>query len=890
MTLTEHVERFSKCLALFRPGDEEAARELRGAFDTSCGFAEESESFALRETHARIGALLDALLADAADELSFAELCRLLDWLQDAALQIDDGGDPEALASPFADPPAAEPTRASRDSGDEPIDQELLGLFVASCETTLSDLEGEVLGAEKAEDPGESIAGIRRTIHTFKGECGVLSLTVAQELCHRMETAIDLSLEGGRRVPVDLILDLVDWLRSYVELLRQDNLAAPPDSTALNAAVIAFLQDLTVAPESLDAPASTQKDPEPESTVEPDDDEEPVSFEIDEDYLENLPEFLSEAQSHLVDAEAAILEFDKDGRSDFDLIDRTFRAFHTIKGVAGFLNLTPIVELAHTAETLLDGLRKQSFRCTTRMIDLILQSCDSLARLVDVLQGQAQMSRAELARLIRALEEVTSHPDGAAEAPGALSAQTEAVFEDIAPQAKLEPAAPVQDSAPTSGMPNPLPSSSPAESEEAPRAAAPAAASSVPAMDESKKSAKRKALTKKLDSTITVSTTRLDSLVDLVGELVIAQSMVTQDPEILELTNQKLSRNLSQVNKITRDLQEGAMSLRMVTLKSTFQKMARLVRDVSAKAKKQVDFVISGEDTELDRNVVEEISDPLVHMIRNAIDHGIEAPDERTTSGKPPEGILQLKAYHQGGSIVIEISDDGRGLAKDKILKKAIERGIVPPGTPADALSDSEIYGLVFQAGFSTAEKVTDISGRGVGMDVVKRNIEALRGKVEIESRPGRGTTFKMMLPLTLAIIDGMIVRVGSQRYVIPTLAIVQSFQPTAGQTTRIFDKGETVKVREEMLPVRKLREIFALDEGESDPTKGLLIVVEDNANRSCLLVDEILGQQQVVIKNLGKATGNIPGVSGGAILGDGRIALILDISGLFDEAAAKRA
>ena len=407
-------------------------------------------------------------------------------------------------------------------------------------------------------------------------------------------------------------------------------------------------------------------------------------------------------------------------------------------------------------------------------------------------------------------------------------------------------------------------------------------------MDAKKQTAKRQALAKKLDSTITVSTTRLDNLVDLVGELVIAQSMIAQDPQLLEVTSQKLSRNLSQVNKITRDLQEGAMSLRMVTLKSTFQKMARLVRDVSAKAKKQVDFQISGEDTELDRNVVEEISDPLVHMIRNAIDHGIETPDDRGLVGKPSTGTLQLKAYHQGGSIVIEISDDGRGIAKQKILNKAIERGLVPEETTPDDLSDQEIYGLLFQAGFSTAEKVTDISGRGVGMDVVKRNIEALRGKVEIDSEVGKGTTFKMMLPLTLAIIDGMVIRVGAQRYVIPTLAIVQSFQPEKELLTRVFDEGETVRVRGELLPVRRLRDIFALAEGEQDPTKGLLIVLEDNTNRSCLLVDEIIGQQQVVIKNLGKATGNIPGVSGGAILGDGRIALILDIGSLLEPSSAK--
>jgi two-component system chemotaxis sensor kinase CheA len=920
MTFTEHVEQFSKALALFAPGDESAAKELHDSLDAWRTSFEEAPA-SLSTLHERVSGLIDRL-GESEDDAALQELTELLAWMQQAAQQLDDGLPAEQLASPPLES-TAESNQAEPES--DPIDHELMGLFVSSCETTLSDLEGEVLGAEKAEDPSDSIAGVRRTIHTFKGECGVLSLSVAQELCHRMETAIDLAMEDDRKFPADLVLDLVDWLRSYVDSLKTDNRAAPPASQALSDGIDSFLDGndeirddggalFMLPPKDDSAPSEPTKNSqeeentpesqeadtpsEPSTTEDPEEDS-PIVFEIEDDYLENLPEFLSEAQSHLVDAEAAILEFDKEGREDFELIDRTFRAFHTIKGVAGFLNLTPIVQLAHTAETLLDALRKHTFACTTAMVDLILQSCDALARLVDVLQGQASMSQSELKTLIEGLKDITQNPDSDAEQPEGISELTKEVFEEDSESPK-EPASIEQASAaapePTQQT-SPAPKSDPAPSDEpksepspAPTQASAAPARQAPAMDANNKTAKRKALAKKLDATITVSTTRLDSLVDLVGELVIAQSMITQDPQILELTSQKLSRNLSQVNKITRDLQEGAMSLRMVTLKSTFQKMARLVRDVSAKAKKRVDFQISGEDTELDRNVVEEISDPLVHMIRNAIDHGIEPPDARAAANKPDTGVLHLKAYHQGGSIVIEISDDGRGLCKEKILKKAIERDLLPEDMSPEDLTDSEVYGLVFQAGFSTAEKVTDISGRGVGMDVVKRNIEALRGKVEIDSIPGQGTTFRMMLPLTLAIIDGMVIRVGSQRYVIPTLAIVQSFQPSEDLTNSIFDKGETVRVRGELLPIRKLRSIFRLQEGETDPTKGLLIVVEDNTNRSCLLVDEILGQQQVVIKNLGKATGNIPGVSGGAILGDGRIALILDIGGLLEEAASKRA
>ncbi len=389
----------------------------------------------------------------------------------------------------------------------------------------------------------------------------------------------------------------------------------------------------------------------------------------------------------------------------------------------------------------------------------------------------------------------------------------------------------------------------------------------------------------KVDSTIKVNTKRLDMLVDMVGELVIAQSMVLQDKVIQGIDDQVLNRNIGQVSKITRDLQEASMSLRMVTVKSTFQKMARLVRDVSSKSGKTVALSIAGEDTELDRNVVEEIADPLVHMIRNAVDHGIEAPEDRARVGKTAEGHLNLRAYHQGGSIIIEIKDDGRGLDRDRILQKAMERNLLPPNTRAEDMQDQETYNLIFQPGFSTAEQVTDLSGRGVGMDVVRRNIEALRGKVEIFSNPGKGTTFLMRLPLTLAIIDGMIVTVGGQRYIVPTLSIERSLSPDPKDVHHIQDQGEVIKVRGSILPVYRLKDVFERDDGTSDISDGILIVLEVNNSRVCLLVDEILGQQQVVIKNLGLQDSHIRGVSGGAIMGDGKVALIIDVEGLVEEA-----
>jgi len=322
------------------------------------------------------------------------------------------------------------------------------------------------------------------------------------------------------------------------------------------------------------------------------------------------------------------------------------------------------------------------------------------------------------------------------------------------------------------------------------------------------------------------------------------------------------------------------MSMRMVSLKATFQKMARLARDLSVKSRVPVEFTFAGEDTELDRNVVEEIGSPLVHMVRNAVDHGIEKPDDRRAAGKPEKGRVQLRAFHEGGNVIIKLSDDGHGLNKDKILAKAEHLGLIEKGAGAE-MSNREIYGLIFHPGFSTADKVTDVSGRGVGMDVVKRSIENLRGRIDIQSEPGKGTTFIIRLPLTLAIIDGMIVTVGGERYIVPTIAIVESLRPEPEQVTTVVGKGEMLNLRGELLPLFRLYKLFGCGDAKTDPTDALVVVVAGDGSTCALLVDELVDQQQVVIKSLGKTFDDLEGVSGGAIMGDGKVALILDAAGL---------
>jgi two-component system chemotaxis sensor kinase CheA len=729
-----------------------------------------------------------------------------------------------------------------------------VAMFVSHAIGSVQELEEEILAVETSTDVKETVGCIRRVMHTLKAEFGVLNMHGPQQLCHQAETTIDACTEQQKPFPVDLMLEIADRLKQHLDRLAQDVRAEFPDATM----VLDKLRSVAVGQPVDAAVAAT-----------PAANGEPVELVVSGEFADSVPEFIQEARSHLTDAEAAMLALEGNG-DDLEHVNLTFRAFHTIKGVAGFLNLTPIVHLAHVAETLLDAGRSGRQPFQQSEVDLILQAGDMMQQLLHALEGQRPPAAATLRDLIKRLE-------GAGQVPAKGSAAPVATATAPAPVA--HPAA--SDAPPASASPAPVPARVPsgkvaaADAEADDEVPAPAGG---PVLEPQRSETRGAA---KVERTVKVSTTRLDALVDMVGELVIAQSMVLQDQAIQRLDSQSLSRNIAQVGKITRDLQEAAMSLRMVTVKPTFQKMARLVRDVAAKSGKKVALTIQGEDTELDRNVVEQISDPLVHMIRNAIDHGIETPEDRRQRGKDAEGHLLLRAYHQGGSIVIEIQDDGRGIDKQRVVQKAVAKGLLPADTKPSDVSDQEAFNLIFLPGFSTAEKVTDLSGRGVGMDVVRRNIEALRGKIEIDSVLGAGTTFRMRLPLTLAIIDGMLVRVGGERYVVPTLSIEQSFRPSNDDVHHLIDRGECVRVRGAVLPVFRLKEIFAQQDGFDDLEQGILIVVELDGERSCLFVDEILGQQQVVIKSLGLQGDRVSGVSGGAIMSDGRIALILDVGTL---------
>ncbi len=773
----------------------------------------------------RIGGETIAALAaaDAEYDLHAAEVAehvaQLVDFAARCLQAIDSGTDVAGIVPP--------PALTLRDAEERRQYAETVAMFVANAIATVGELEEETLALAASATPADAIAGIRRAVHTLKAEFGVLDMTGAQTLCHQAETTIDACVEHGQPFPVEAMLQCADLLERFLERLTLDPYAEVGDVEPQLRALRAV---------AANAAAGDQ----------------PVVLMVGGEFADSVTEFVSEARGHLADAEAAMVALANEP-GDGENVNLTFRAFHTIKGVAGFLDLAPMVELAHSAETLLDGCRSQRLAFTADDIDLVLAAGDMIGQMIQSLEGRPGPRHRDWRRTIERLQAAAARAD-ARPVPAAAPAAPESH------EARATHGSPATPPARAVLQPQPRPDASPD-------------GDTRPARGE---------------RTVKVSTTRLDLLVDMVGELVIAQAMVLQDPAIRRLDNQSLARNIGQVGKITRDLQEAAMSLRMVTVKATFQKMARLVRDVAGKAGKRVALVLHGEDTELDRNVVEQIADPLVHMIRNAIDHGIEGADERRAAGKPAEGRLTLSAYHQGGSIVIEIEDDGRGLDRARIVDKAVDKGLLPGGTGVGDLSPQQIHDLIFVPGFSTAEQITDLSGRGVGMDVVRRNIESLRGRVEIDSELGAGTTFRLRLPLTLAIIDGMVVRVGSERYVLPTLAIEHSFRPVAADLHHLVDRGECVRVRGAVLPVHRLKELFAQGDGLDDVAAGILVVVEADGRRCCLFVDEILGQQQVVIKSLGLARERVVGLSGGAIMTDGRVALILDVGTLIDCAVAR--
>ncbi|PJX15092.1 chemotaxis protein CheA [Halomonas sp. 141] len=443
-----------------------------------------------------------------------------------------------------------------------------------------------------------------------------------------------------------------------------------------------------------------------------------------------------------------------------------------------------------------------------------------------------------------------------------------------APAAAGEPPAPVaepaqQDSATVTKAPAPA------------KPAAAKAATKKPADQAPKKTAAE-------SSSIRVSVDKVDQIINLVGELIITQSMLDQTVSDLEgqsVSNSSLQNGMSLLQRNARDLQEAVMSIRMIPMEFVFSRFPRVVRDTASKLGKEIELITEGKSTELDKSLVERITDPLTHLVRNSLDHGVEMPDVRESLGKPRVGKLVLSARHQGGNILIEVRDDGAGMDRDRLLAKARENGL----NVSDTMSDEEVFQLIFAPGFSTAKEVTDVSGRGVGMDVVKRNIQGMGGRVEIQSKKGEGTNTRIVLPLTLAILDGMSIKVGNETFILPLSTVLESLQPAKGDMYAMAGDDVVLKVRDEYLPVIAIHEVLDVENAITDPTQSIAVIVQGEGRRYAMLVDELIGQQQVVVKNLEDNYRKVPGVSAATILGDGSVALILDITGLHRLSRAKK-
>ncbi|AIY40316.1 Signal transduction histidine kinase CheA [Collimonas arenae] len=661
------------------------------------------------------------------------------------------------------------------------------------------------------------------------------------------------------------------------------------------------------------------------------------------DITEFYQTFFEEADELLAEMEQLLLGLDIDA-PDNEHLNAIFRAAHSIKGGAATFGFVALTDTTHLLENLLDRARHREIRLRKEMIDAFLETKDVLqeqlsayraggepepemvARICAVLQqlaleenaGQSGVDKATPVSVASAAPVAAPAPAAAIETPQLrvrftnvsesdcklLSSELENLGEVVAQTHTsdsltlwLETSCQADDiiavccfiidveqidivqEAAVSAQPvavqisevSPSPLSSPAAAKVTPISAPPAKANPAATSQVAPASAKE-------SSSIRVDVEKVDQIINLVGELVITQSMLAQTAATLDpVLHERLLNGMGQLERNARDLQESVMSIRMMQMDYVFSRFPRLVRDLTDKLGKQVQLVTFGKATELDKSLIERIIDPLTHLVRNSLDHGIEKPELRIAAGKDPVGQLLLSAQHQGGNIVIEVSDDGAGLNREKILAKAIQQGM--PVT--DAISDDEVWQLIFAPGFSTAEKITDVSGRGVGMDVVKRNIQEMGGHVEIASRQGNGTTTKIVLPLTLAILDGMSVKVGNEVYILPLNYVIESLQPRAEDIHSVSIAEQVLHVRGEYLPLTELHRVFDVADARTDPTQGIVVILHGEGKRFALLVDQLVGQHQVVVKNLETNYRKVPGISAATILGDGSVALIVDVAAL---------
>lgn len=870
--LKEVLNNLSLMLVMTSPGDQAGIEILVSLCEDSQNIAREIGE------HARLCAAVDYIKNNSQSD-------KVLDLIQEfvtASQQYLDNAGNSKFPNETSSNEAA--VTLNPDFGDS-LDTTFLTEFIETHALLLEDFEGSLTDYQhKGGDPTETTTFVKRYLHNLKGDAGSIGLVGIERVCHELEDML------GAIPLVDMTATLLSFKEWCSSCLTAFAAGAPPPITSVEFLAIVKGESILSAPQidealaitpqlttaeaatteaataNLVKPATSEQNP---GLVTPDlAQTTPVSpaqvspahgaapsggreYQITGE-ADILLEFAAEAEEHLNNVESVILE--ASGSFSKDAIDTIFRGIHSLKGGSAYFQLEEMSKCSHILENFLSEVRDGKRTIDAQLNSLLLTYIDlqkdtlSRARLA-LSKGGKMTTSAQSLEFLRSLDEyqgegnsskqpAVMHPAPFAAVPKAAS-MTPATNPNNQPSAALN-----------------LPSSTSNEAE-----------------DTEPKGAKLQ-----VKDFVKVDTSRLDHLIDSIGEMVIYSSMLIRSCRELLAENQAVMDSTHRVEKFSRDLQDIGMSMRLVPIKGLFQKMSRLVWDTSKKLGKSIQFEMHGEDTELDRNLIDKLADPLMHMVRNSLDHGVEGPDEREANGKPRSGNVTLRAFHSGGSIHIQIQDDGRGLNPDKILAKAIEKGIVAAG---QKLSKEEIYQLIFAPGFSTAAVVTDISGRGVGMDVVRRNVESLRGRIQIQSEVNKGSTFTIELPLTLAIIDGIEIRVGAEHFIVPSLSIIEFVRPKPDMVAAPLDQGETFLFRGKYLPIFRISRLYGIKPEFNKPTESTIIVVENGHELVALMVDEVLGQCSTVIKSLGPSFEEGKGFAGCAIMPSGDVALILDIRSL---------
>jgi len=768
------------------------------------------------------------------------------------------------------------------------LDQEALEMIRAFVSEAIDSLDTSepIVEHLRDEDNSDHVNTIFRVFHTLKGLSGFFEMYVINKVTHEAETLLDIIRKQNKpqnEDTISIVYSTFDFLRDLLMRVNEsfsDKHAEPEaeDMILILKDAIGRVQNpmldedefmqggfsYSSSPEdksAFQANNSSNLSPEDEFAMQ---DESKNNVNL-ESFVSNdlMDQFLTSAHELLDLSENNLLILENEPKN-YDLVGSTFGAIHSLKGNSGFMGLSEVEEISMEMESILDSIRKKELDIDTTIVSILLSNIETIRDRISKLGLPSQPQDNTIAKTIEKTEITNIDVSGSNYLEPEISLYDDEKEELITTKDDIKQISSVQvqskQETPDKIQQKPAPSKN-VQNETTPKRTTP-----PPTM---------------LKKDIRVETSKIDKLFDLVGELITIETMVTNSPDIQGLELPIFSKSANMLNKITRELQEITMSVRMMPLESMFNKMKRLVRDVSLKMNKKINFEVSGQETEMDKNVIDEIADPLVHILRNAIDHGVESPTARLEKGKPEFGAISLKARYEGNEILIIVKDDGAGIDRDRILKKAEDKGLLT--TSPDKMTDKEVFLLLFEPGFSTAEKVTDISGRGVGMDVVKKNIEKLHGSVDVTSKLGEGSTFTLRIPLTLAIMEAMLIRVGNARYALPLLAVTESFRVVPNMISKTMDGLEVCHLRDDVLSVVRLHELFGIEPDSYELEKGILIIIESREKQVALFADEIVGQQQAVIKGLSDYIGKVAGITGCMILGDGGIGLILDIESLIE-------